>query len=360
MPNPPDPARSAPGPHGLASPVRDRAEAAIEDPWMSVIILNYNGDRWLKRCLESIARQTIFACLEVIVADNASSDGSAQMAADLIRGWRRAQVILHGLNLGYCEGNNRAAREARGRFLLFLNNDTWLEPDCLEQLHRNLQNAGATAGCPLVLDYQSDRFQSLGAEGLDLFGFPSTRRLRPDPAAVLMPEGCAYCIDRAAFERLGGFDPEFFMYADEWDLSWRVWLAGYTALAIPSARLHHWGAAQLLEDAAAAPAALRTSESKRFLANRNSLLVLLKHARGILWAIAILQVAWLCLESLLALLMVRRISFIRRAYCGAFLDCWRLRRHIRQSRRQFLPMRRHGDIWFLRFLRPRFNRWDEW
>src|SRR5215469_3978121 len=92
-------------------------------PLVSVIVLNYNGARWLERCIDSLRGQTLRGQMEVIVADNVSTDGSQRQAKQLIEGWPGARFIQHDRNLGYCEGNNRGAEAARGEYLLFLNND---------------------------------------------------------------------------------------------------------------------------------------------------------------------------------------------------------------------------------------------
>jgi len=293
------------------------ARTGDNDPLeLSVIVLNYNGAQWLRRCLESLAAQSLFRRLEVIVADNASPDGSLQVAQDILASWSNGRVIQHGQNLGFAEGNNRAAHAARGDFLFFLNNDTWLEPDCLERLLEMTRRGGAAAATPEVLDYDTDAFQSLGAGGFDVFGFPTDRRRWAEPVELLMPEGCGYLIRRVEFERLGGFDAQFFMYAEELDLSWRLWIAGGKAIGVPGARLHHVGSAQVGSSAAG----WRTSDSKRYYANRNALLVMLKNGRDLLLLAACLQVCWLLFEALIALVVVRRWSHVRRAYLEALRD----------------------------------------
>ena len=326
---------------------------------VSVIVLNYNGARWLERCLNSLRAQTIFDQIEVILADNLSSDGSDQLGKRIVEGWPRGLFMQHGQNLGYCEGNNRAAEAARGQFLLFLNNDTWLEPRCLEQLLAEVQRTGAGAAMPLVLNYEDDTFQSLGAFGFDLFGLASTRAFAAETREVLMPEGCAYLIQRGLFQALGRFDPELFMFADEFDLSWRVWISGHQAVAVPSAKLHHRGAAQVNPAGGGATVEFRTSDTKRFCTNRNSLLVLLKNARLLLLLLVPLQLGLLFIEAIASLALVRRWGFVRRAYWEAVADCWRLRKHILAERRRIRQFRRRGDLWMLRFLRWRFNRLDE-
>ena len=329
------------------------------EPRVSIVVLNYNGARWLARCLESLRAQTIFAQTEVLVADNASTDGSDALAETLLRGWPNGRFMQHGENLGYCEGNNRAITHARGQWLLILNNDAWLEPRCLETLLAAVAEHRAAAATPLVLNFDDDSFQSLGARGFDIFGLPCTRLPHTDVREVLMPEGCAYFVERVWFERLGGFDARFYLYSDELDLSFRLWIAGQRAIAVPAARCHHRGAANVNPQGGGTVVEFRTSDSKRFYANRNALLVLLKNGRHLLLLLAALQLGLLAVEAVVALAMIRRWSFAKRSYLDAVSDCWRLRGHILAERRRLAPLRRRGDLWMLRFLCWRLNRWDE-
>jgi hypothetical protein len=128
---------------------------------------------------------------------------------------------------------------------------------------------------------------------------------------------------------------------------------------VPSARLHHRGAANVNPAGGGKVVELRTSDTKRFYANRNNLLVLLKNARNFLLLLVPLQLLFLAAEAVLGLVLVRRASFVRRAYVDAVADCWRLRRHIAAERRRLRLLRRRGDVWMLRFFRLRLNRWDE-
>ena len=327
--------------------------------WVSIIVLNYNGKPWLKRCLESLARQEFKHGYEIILADNQSTDESDKLAEQLVRDIPNARFIQNGANLGFCEGNNRPAAIANGDFLFFLNNDAWLEPDCLQKMWEATNETGATAASPLILNYEDDTFQSIGAEGFDFFGLPAGRAPLEGRRPVLMPEGCAYLIRRDVFHALDGFDPEIFMYADEYDLSWRLWVAGYSAITVPEARVHHRGAANVNPAGGGAMVEFRTSDTKRYYANRNCLLVLLKCAQHILFFGVALQLGLLAVEAAAALVLVRRWSFVRTAYWHAVRDCWRLRGHIARERRKLKQLRKRSDFDMLNFLSWRLNRWEE-
>lgn len=347
------PAAPATGMAARLPPIPANPPAA---PEISVVVLNYNGAAWLDRCLASLAAQTMAARIEVIVADNASTDRSDLLAADLVQGQPGWRLLRHGQNLGYCAGNNGAAQGARGRYLLFLNNDTWLEPDCLERLLAEVRAASAMAATPLVLHYLDDTLQSVGERGFDIFGLPCGPANWTRGQDILIANGPALFVDAAWFRKLGGFDAQFFMYADEYDLCWRLWLAGGRVVLAPSARMHHRGAAA---GASSPQWENRTSDTKRFYANRNVLLVLLKNCEHVLLLLVPLQLAMLALEALAMSVVVRRWSFVRRAYLDAVGDCWRLRGHIRTERRRLRKFRQRSDWWMLRFLQPQLNRWRE-
>jgi GT2 family glycosyltransferase len=328
-------------------------------PLVTIIVLNYNGARWLERCLQTVRGQTIFDQLEVIVADNASPDKSDVLAAKLMERWGKGRVIQHGANLGFCEGNNRAAEQARGKYLFFLNNDTWVEPDCLEVLIDRVEAMQAQAGTPMMLNYEDNSVQSAGGEGFDLFGLMSLARPHSSPREIFVVGGCSYLIRRELFQRLGGFDPVFYMYADEYDLSWRVWISGARAVVVPESKLHHRGAASVNPAGGGKVLELRTSDTKRFYTNRNCLLVVLKNCQHILLLTALLQTLLLMLEACVGLLVFRRWSYVHRAYLKAVADCWRLRGHIRAERKRVKTYRQRSDWQMLRFFCWRLNRWQE-
>jgi GT2 family glycosyltransferase len=223
------------------------------------------------------------------------------------------------------------------------------------------QAADASVATPQVMDYQDGIHleQTVGGIGFDIFGLLCGSTNSSNRREVFVAAGCSLLIEADLFRRLGGFDSQFFMYADEFDLCWRVWSAGQKVVWVPTAKLHHRGAAAVNPRGYQKVLENRTSDTKRFYANRNNLLVLLKNSQHVLLITVPLQLFMLSMEASIMALMTRRWSHIRRAYLEAFWDCWRLRRHIFAERRRLRRLRRRGDFWMLRFLHGGLNRWDE-
>lgn len=335
-------------------------ESAKRPPALSVIVLNYNGAPWLTRCIDSLLAQSMVDRIEVIIADNASVDSSPELARRFADTNPLGSFVDNGSNLGFCAGNNAPARVANGDYLLFLNNDTWLEPDCLERLMDSVKKTGAAGGAPLILNYSDDSVQSLGAAGFDLFGFYSSHTGPVRSTYELMAwSGCSYLIRKDVFFEVGLFDEQFFMYADEWDLSWRLWIAGHRGVVVPDARLHHRSEANVNAAGGDTLSEFKTSVTKRYYANRNNLLTVLKNAQHILLFLAVFQIAYLFVESLLWSVLSGSSKLFTTGYLKAMRDCWNMRSHILEQRRQIARFRVRSDWWMLRFFRIRLNRWDE-
>ena len=332
---------------------------ASGQPLVSIVVLNCNGANWLPKCFESIRAQTVLNQIETVMVDNNSTDNSVEVARRLLAELPSACIVRNSENLGFCEGNNSGARAARGRWLLFLNNDTWLEPDCMEKLIAGTEKLGAAASTPLVLNYPDDSYQDFGFYGFDLFGLPSPSATATETRDIFIAGGCSYLIRADVFNQLGMFDAEYFIYSDDADLSWRVWLAGYKVAGIFEAKLHHRGAAGVNPSGGITTVEFRTNDRKRFLTNRNCLLTLLKNGRHVLLLLIIPLVALLFAESLAGALLLRRWSFARASFWSVLHDCWRLRGHILRKRSEVAMFRKHSDFWMLHFFKLRLNRWDE-
>jgi GT2 family glycosyltransferase len=328
-------------------------------PKVSIVVLNFNGAHWLPKCLDSIKAQSIAGQIETILVDNCSTDDSVRVARTLLSDFPDGCLIQNPENLGFCEGNNVGARAARGRYLLFLNNDTWLEKDCIELLLTNTELAGAVAATPCVLNYSDNSYQDFGFFGFDFFGLPSSSFPVTTTREIFIPGGCSYLIRTDIFRDVGMFDPNFVIYAEDADLSWRVWIAGYKIAGVFAAKVHHRAAAGVNPSGGVHVVEFRTNERKRFLTNRNSLLTLLVNGQHLLLLIVLPLTLLLLVESLLGCALLKRWSFLGASFWRPCLDCWRLRRHIARRRREVAKIRRRSDWWMLRFFRGRFNRWGE-
>lgn len=325
---------------------------------LSVVIVTYNSKKWLPQCLETLRAQTLYEEMEVIIVDNLSQDGSDRLAAELMKGWARGVTVQTGANLGYGGGGNRGAAAARGKYLFFMNPDVLLDGKCLERLTETAEKSSYDAVAPKILDYDDDSICFLGVSGFDIFGLPVEFRESDKKRHLFSFGGCSYFIRRELFENIGGWDEVFFMYGEEMDIAWRIWIAGGTVGMAHTAEVRHRDSAMNeSESRSEQTTALRTSDSKRFCAYRNHLLTLLKAPQHILLLLLVPAVALTLLEGLVGAVLLRRWSFFSNTSWRALISCWRLRNHWMEQRRRIHRFRRHGDFWMIRFLSWRLSRW---
>ena len=215
---------------------------SVPSPDISVVIVNWNRRDYLRACLESLTRQR-GADFEVIVVDNASSDGSAEMA----RAEFGVRVIANAANQGFCRANNQAFAAARGRFIAVLNNDTEAEPDFLTALRRAFDAApdiGMAAAKVLVYEdpsridkvghliYMDGQNRGRGTGEIDRGQYDRVEE-------CLWPDGCAAMYRKAMLDEIGGFDEDLFMFADDAELGLRARIAGWRCLYMPDAVVRH-------------------------------------------------------------------------------------------------------------------------
>lgn len=215
-------------------------------PLVSVIIPNWNGAHLLPVCLDSLGRQTC-TDYEVIVVDNASTDGSRELVS---RDYPAVRVVTLDSNRGFAGGVNAGIRVARGKIIALLNNDTEVERTWLEELSRSLQgnSRAGMAASKLRLFDEREKLHSAGDfYGVD--GVPGNRGAwevdhgqYDDPGSV--PPIFGACAGAAAyrrelFERIGVFDEDLGSYCEDVDLNWRARLAGYECVYAPRAVVYH-------------------------------------------------------------------------------------------------------------------------
>lgn len=217
-------------------------------PVVRVIVLNWNGRKWLAPCLDALRRQT-FREFEVVVVDNGSNDGSV----DLLRErFPECRTLALADNVGFAAGNNAGAAGAASKYLAFLNNDTAATPGWLGALVDAAESDGTVGlvSSHLVFMDQPKTVDSAGDGYLRCGGGFKHRHGQPVGEARGVHEvfgacGAAFLIRRELFDRLGGFDPDFFMVYEDVDLSYRARLLGARCVCALAAVVHHAGSASL-------------------------------------------------------------------------------------------------------------------
>jgi GT2 family glycosyltransferase len=209
---------------------------------VSVILVSYNSRGDLMRCLPTLL-PSITPQDEVIVVDNASSDGSADW---IELTYPQILLIRSSENLGFGGGNNLGARNANGNYLAFLNPDTVVEHGWLDALVAVLENEPAVglATSKILLLNNPDRINTCGNDmhisGITLCrGMDQPRKAFSEREDVSAISGTACMIRKELFVTLEGFDESFFMYMEDSDLSLRARLAGYRCRYVPASIVHH-------------------------------------------------------------------------------------------------------------------------
>lgn len=296
---------------------------------VSIAVVSYNTRELLERCLSSLAPSVKDGTAEVVVLDNASEDGSAELAKE-VAPW--ATVIEPGANLGFGRAVNRAARESASEWLAVANADVELEPGALDAMREaganrlvgavaprlilpdgsTQESVGPLPTIPLALIFNSGIYRVLPALGDHhcLPGFWNPERPRAVPWAV----GAFLMVRRSAFEEVGGFDERQWMYAEDLDLCWRLGDAGWRVCYAPQARVKHVSGASTLDAFGPDPVARYMRETYAvILRRRGRLRTHITAALNVLGAAA--RLAWLTPASL----VVRRLRGPRAA-CRLWLS----------------------------------------
>lgn len=244
---------------------------------VAVVILNYNGRAYLEKFLPKVLLHS--ANVEVIVADNASTDDSIDF---LKENFGYVRLIKLTSNLGFAGGYNEVLKHVDSEYLVLLNSDVEVTPDWISPITTFLDNNPSYAACqPKILDYNNKtNFEYAGASGgfIDFLGYPFCRGRIFDTTEVdnsqydneidiFWASGACLFIRSEVFKSAGGFDADFFAHMEEIDLCWRIHSLGLKIKCIPSSRIYHVGGGTLA----------KTSPFKTYLNFRNGLYLLIKN-----------------------------------------------------------------------------------
>jgi GT2 family glycosyltransferase len=220
----------------------------VDEPLVSIVIVTWNGRQHLDACLSAVAAQAGVS-YETILVDNGSTDGSLDYIREVYP-WVRFVSLAQ--NVGFAAGNNAGVREARGRLIALLNNDTAVAPDWLRELIAGLDEPSGVALVtsrivymhdPATIDSAGDGMLRWGGAFKRHHGAPSS--LAGESREVFGICGAACAMPRAVFDELGGFDEDFFASHEDVDLSYRARLRGYRCRYVASALVRHRGSSTL-------------------------------------------------------------------------------------------------------------------
>lgn len=218
----------------------------IEDsdaPLVSIIIVNYNGIRFLKPCLDSLIAQS-YRPIEIILVDNGSSDGSVKFVKE---NYPAVRVIENQENYGFAKANNIGIRVARGTLIATLNNDTKVMPGWVEALVKAVTSGERIGMCaskmlfmnkPGIIDSTGVCFSRSGA-CWDRGMFERDDGQYGKMEEVFGPCAGAAIYKKEMLDEVGLFDEDFYAYMEDADLAFRGRLAGWTCLYVPAAVVYH-------------------------------------------------------------------------------------------------------------------------
>jgi len=215
-------------------------------PKVTVVIVNWNGERFLDRCLSALLAQTV-APHEIILVDNASSDASL----GIVRRFPSVRLLAQNENLGFARGNNLAIEvaDAESELIALLNPDAFVESRWLEALLSAVRDNPSfdffgsklvNAADPSVLDGACDAYHVSGLVWRMGHG-ASVSSVSEQFREVFSPCAAAAMYRRSALLEVGGFDEDYFCYVEDVDLGFRLRLLGYRCLYVPSSVAHHVG-----------------------------------------------------------------------------------------------------------------------
>lgn len=246
---------------------------------VAVVILNYNGKKFLEQFLPNVIENTDATLADIVVADNASTDGSVEF---MKQAFPDIRLIVNDFNGGFATGYNQALRQVDAEYYVLLNSDIEVTPHWIEPIVELMDADQSIAACqPKILSYHDrTKFEYAGAAGgyIDQYGYPFCRgRLfqhletdqgqYDDTKEVFWATGACLFVRAGLYLQHGGLDDSFFAHMEEIDFCWRMKNLGYKIYCCPQSKVYHIGGGTLP----------KSSARKTYLNFRNNLSLLYKN-----------------------------------------------------------------------------------
>jgi GT2 family glycosyltransferase len=297
-------------------------------PLVSVIIVNYNGKKYLKGCIDSLL-QGEYKNIEIVLVDNGSSDGSIDLVRSL---YSNVSIVDNKSNLGLAVASNKGAEAARGEYLFFFNNDTIADRQLVSSLVRKVQEDPEVgiAGCR-TYTYDGRSLINAGVP-CDIFSYPYGSS---EPFYV----DAAIFIRRDLFSRLTGFDEKMFLYGEDRDICWRCWLSGYKVSVAEEAKFYH-DSACVTDDLKE----YQTNIAKRFWSEFNALRAIMKNYSAYSMLFILPSYAAVNIAEVCVFLFRGQWRVIREAYLRAYVENFKDLKGLLKERSRVQKGRRISDL----------------
>jgi GT2 family glycosyltransferase len=245
-------------------------------PKVTVVVVNWNQIEYLRNCLASL-KEHVPPGTEVIVVDNASTDGSTTMVMESFPEFR---LITNEVNEGWVAGTHVGAAHSNGEILFLLNNDTEIAQGCIEALVRKFEDPGLSiVGCR-VRDLADRDLEHEAGMSIDRFAFMVPYRARRHHLPPFYVSGTGLAVRAKDVEELGLFDDRYEVYAEDIDICWRYQLAGKRVGVADDAVIYHAIGGTVAGGVKGGQARYATSRRRIYLRERNALATMLKNYSG--------------------------------------------------------------------------------
>jgi hypothetical protein len=250
----------------------------MSHPSVAIVILNWNGRKFLKQFLPSVTASE-YPNLRLVIADNASTDDSLSF---LEQYYPSAEILINKNNEGFAKGYNTALKQVKADYYILLNSDVEVTRNWIQPVIDLMESDKTIAACqPKILSYhRKHEFEYAGASGgwIDMLGYPFARGRIFDvceedkgqydePCPVFWASGAAMFVRASVYHEMNGFDEFFFAHQEEIDLCWRMQLSGYKIYVQPASVVYHVGGGTLPKG----------NSLKVYLNYRNNMIMLVKN-----------------------------------------------------------------------------------
>jgi len=295
--------------------------------FVSIIIANYNSERYIVACLKSVLKAD-YLSFEVIIVDSASNDKSRELIKKKFGKEKQLKLVELEENKGPTYSRNLGVKKSKGKYLVFLDNDTIVAKDWLKKTVKFMEENKDVGGGQLKL-LRMDRkkiFDSAG-DKISPFGFLAERAQEAEDKGqfdkadeIISGKGAGILVRRKVFEQVGGLDEDLFMYWEEPDLLWRIWKSGYQVVFLWMGKVWHAYGTKIK------PVAEDWQIKIVYLGCRNQLMTIIKNGVGwrLVKMVIVVSLAWL---GLLAMFLIKfdfkRVKAVMQAW-GWLIGNWKL------------------------------------